>query len=406
MRIVCIAPYVPGRLVGHAGGAFLYRYLETLAAEHDIVLVAPESPDNLHFLRDSPAGIEVHLVPCRQPSGRLVQRRWWNVRNAVRGLTPGWQVLAGFRRDEETRRLVAGADVVEVQWNQMLTLMDVLPELRRVPVVAVAHDIVAQGFGRRAAAATGPTRPLLRWLAWQASRQERRLLNQTVHVRVLSSKDADLARELGITVPIDVVPPFLAMPTNPPAAGREGDVACIGALWRPENSDGLLWFCREVWPAVRGRCPDATLVLTGADPGPELVALDGRDGVRVEGFQADLAPAYAKAGVFVVPLRQGAGIKVKVLDAMLHRLPVVTTAVGAEGIADRSPPGALVVTDDPVAMATSIVELLASVEARRAMATSAYLWAIEELSPDTVRARALSLYSADGGLRNATPRSS
>jgi glycosyltransferase involved in cell wall biosynthesis len=407
VRIVCVAPYVPGPLIPHAGGAFLYRYLATLVREHEVHLLAPDTPDNRALLPDVPDGVTTHIVACRQPNGTIVQRRWWNLRNAPRGLTPGWQVLSGFRHDAEARALIASADVVEIQWDQMLPLIDVLPELSDVPIVAVALDIVAQSFQRRRETSTGVRALWLRWLTWRTGRQERRLLNRCAHLRVLSSKDARLAQEMGVRIPIDVVHPILVPPADLPLAGREGVVACIGALWRPENVDGLLWFSRQVWPRVRRQRPEARLVLTGAQPPPELTALNGHDAISVEGFQAELSPAFADAGVFVVPLRQGAGIKIKVLEAMLHRLPVVTTAVGAEGIEEDAPAGALLVARDAAAMAGMIVELLADPELRAAMAQTAWQWAHDRYSTAVVEATVLSLYRAEAVLRlRAQPRSS
>jgi glycosyltransferase involved in cell wall biosynthesis len=200
---------------------------------------------------------------------------------------------------------------------------------------------------------------------------------------------------MGVRTPIDVVHPILVPPVDLPPAGRDGVVACIGALWRPENVDGLLWFSREVWSQVRRQRPEARLVLTGAQPPPELTALDGHNGISVEGFRAELYPAFEQAGVFVVPLRQGAGIKVKVLEAMLHRLPVVTTTVGAEGIEEDAPAGSLLVARDAAAMAAMIVELLADGDLRTEMAQTAWQWASARYSPAVVEATVLSLYGAD-----------
>jgi glycosyltransferase involved in cell wall biosynthesis len=226
-----------------------------------------------------------------------------------------------------------------------------------------------------------------------------------VQLRVLSGKDARLAAAMGVRTPTDVIPPILVGPAVPAPAGRPGVVACIGALWRPENVDGLLWFAREVWPEVRRQRPAEELVLTGANPPAELTALDGAHGIVVEGFRADLRPAFDRAGVFVVPLRQGAGIKVKVLEAMLHRLPVVTTQVGAEGIHDEAPPGAMLVAADGLGMAAMIVDLLEHAERRAAMAEAAWRWASVQFAQARVEGRVRELY-ADGGRLSAQARSS
>jgi glycosyltransferase involved in cell wall biosynthesis len=273
--------------------------------------------------------------------------------------------------------LASWSDVVDVEYGQLLPL---LPLLRRCgptsPVVSTEHDVVAQTFARRAEAAHGVARLALSIQRRRVGRREIRYLNACDMVRVTSSKDEKLLRSMGLTAEC-LVTDFVGggAPTRDFDLGRDGVVAFTGALWRLENSQSVQWFVNQVWPQVVARVPTAEFLAVGAQPGPELMALNARPGVTVRPWVPDLDEIYASAGVFVAPLVLGAGVKLKVLDAMRFGLPVVATTIGAEGIDDMAPPGAIAaVTNDPNAFAESVARLLNSPDRRLAAGKLASEW--------------------------------
>jgi len=107
----------------------------------------------------------------------------------------------------------------------------------------------------------------------------------------------------------------------------------VGTLNWQANIDGLLWFFESIWPEVLEKDPDIVLKIVGKNPDPSLIeaAKDLRN-IEFTGFVEDLEPLYKQSRVFIAPLRYGSGIKVKVLNAMCRGIPVVTTAIGAEGL--------------------------------------------------------------------------
>lgn len=153
--------------------------------------------------------------------------------------------------------------------------------------------------------------------------------------------------------------PFLLAPGAPPPAdfdARRG-FATIGNFRHPPNMDSVRWLHGAVWPAVRRLLPDAELRVHGAYPLAEATRLhDPGRGFLVRGRAPDAVAALAEARVCLAPLRFGAGLKGKLVDAMLAGTPSVTTAVGAEGIADAAGwPGA--VAEDAEALAREAVAL-------------------------------------------------
>jgi hypothetical protein len=117
-----------------------------------------------------------------------------------------------------------------------------------------------------------------------------------------------------------------------PFASREG-FTTIGTFYHPPNVDAVRWLAAEVWPKIRESLPDATMRVYGAYPTEAVKQLHRpKEGFLVLGFAESVAAAMDESRVLLAPLRFGAGIKGKIVDAWMHGLPVVTTPIGAEGM--------------------------------------------------------------------------
>lgn len=132
----------------------------------------------------------------------------------------------------------------------------------------------------------------------------------------------------------------------------------VGTLSWEANVDGLVWFLESVWPQVKSIHPDLEFDIAGGNPDRRIVdAASDLDGVNLLGFVKDLEPLFCRSRLFMAPLRFGSGIKVKVLNTMCRGVPVVTTSVGAEGIAAEHLVH-LTINDDAVGMVNSILNLI------------------------------------------------
>ena len=121
-------------------------------------------------------------------------------------------------------------------------------------------------------------------------------------------------------------------------AKREG-LLFVGGFAHPPNEDGVLWFVKDVFPKIREKVPDMNFYIVGSKAPEEITALGAepeKTGIHVLGYVSDeeLAALYQKTKITVVPLRYGAGVKGKVVEAIYNGAVVVTTSVGAEGIPD------------------------------------------------------------------------
>jgi len=127
--------------------------------------------------------------------------------------------------------------------------------------------------------------------------------------------------------------------------------------WAP-NAAGARFFAKEVWPLVKCRCPEATLHIAGREPPQDILQL-GRAGSDIAVFPNpdDMRPLVARASVYVCPIREGAGTRLKILDAMAMGKAVVSTGIGCEGLRVR-PERDVLVADAPEEMADSVCRLL------------------------------------------------
>ncbi len=165
--------------------------------------------------------------------------------------------------------------------------------------------------------------------------------------------------------------------------GRDG-LLFVAGFAHPPNVDAATWLVNTIMPKVWARRPSARLALVGSNPTADVLALAG-ERVEVTGFvdDSELERRYQHARVAVVPLRYGAGVKSKVVEALQQGLPLVTTSVGAQGL-----PGVeatCVVADDEEALAEHLLALLDDDAAWRGQSQRGAAYARANFSRDTLR---------------------
>lgn len=182
----------------------------------------------------------------------------------------------------------------------------------------------------RTVAATAPTMGA-RWRAqWRgriAAQRERRLRERFAAVCVCSAADK---RHLGLPEPVIVIPNGFARPAAEPVRqpATPARLGFIGTFDYAENVAGVRWFLEHCWPLVKQQVPEARLRLVGR--GGEALAAGHAD-VDALGFVPDAAAEVASWAAMIVPVRTGAGTRVKIAEAFSRRCPVVATPLGAFG---------------------------------------------------------------------------
>ena len=142
---------------------------------------------------------------------------------------------------------------------------------------------------------------------------------------------------------------------------KRKDLLFVGGFRHTPNVDAVKWMCKKIMPLINKALPDVKLHIVGSNPTAEVNALASKN-VVCHGFlsEEELARLYDCSRVSVVPLRYGAGIKGKVLEAMYNGLPVVSTSIGTEGIVDIEQ--YIENTDDESSFANKVIEIYQDTE--------------------------------------------
>lgn len=231
--------------------------------------------------------------------------------------------------------------------------------------VCFTHNVEAEIFARHASQARDPMR---RWM-WSSQHAKMREFEHAAlrgfdTVIAVSDRDARFfADAYGIAesfaIPTGVDLEFFNF-CEPPAvsASAPPKVVFTGSMDWAANIDGIQFFLGQVWPLVLAGMPDARFVIVGRNPPASLVALaQGFTNVEFTGFVDDVRTYVHAAHAFVIPLLVGGGTRIKAFEAMAMGCPVVSTAIGIEGLGANKDEHYLE-RDDAASMAAALLELL------------------------------------------------
>ena len=208
-----------------------------------------------------------------------------------------------------------------------------IERLHSLPVVADLCDATSLRIRGSMRYAGLPKLPQLLVEYQQVRRVERILARTAAHLLFASCRDREALRGLAdahaTVVPNGVDLEFWRRSSRERGAGT---IVFTGAMDYPPNTDAALFLIKEIMPLVRRSVPDARVLIVGRDPPPRLLNAGQQPGASVTGFVEDVRPYLEQATVFVAPLRFGAGIQNKVLEAMAMEVPVIASPVAADGV--------------------------------------------------------------------------
>ena len=374
MRILIVTPYLafPGE---DGGGTVMFNFIKNLSARHEIAY--------LTFVRQQDLTQLPHVVPfCAETvtvplPGGATDSSLEKVLNLARRVVQNFLSLATFT-PVVVRKCMSQAMTLEIQQEIERHKPDVVhfcfPQMAHyvgacgcVPAVMDTLDVALVGVLRRAMSARRiwtKAYYLIQWLFWV--HYESRYFPKFKKVLTVTNQDA---AALKMVMPdLDVYADAIAVDIEVPADTTKGTARKIGFLAsfnHQPNVDAALYFEREVLPLIRRQMGDAEFVVAGKNP-PASLLVKNHAGVSCLGFVEDVSTFYGSVDLVVAPIRFGGGIKLKVLEAMACAKAVVTTSVGAEGIAD-SDDGSLLIADNPEDFAIAVLALLADGTRRRAL---------------------------------------
>lgn len=343
-----------------------YHHLRCLAARHAITCCALLMTEPPPAARRELEALGVRLEVVRL--GRLAAIP--ALGRALVGDPRPLQVLLYQRRRARAAvaRLVAGGgfDVVHAQ---LVRAASYVAGGGRPPVVVDLIDALSTSFARRGRAERGLAGRLAAFEAARLRRYETALVRAGTTCLVVSAAEAAaLGDDAGVRIVSNGV-------DGAAFAYREGErpaarIVFSGNLGYFPNVDAARWLVEAVLPRIRTTVPGSEVRLVGARPARAVRALAAVRGVSLAADVPDMARELAAATVAVVPLRAGAGLQNKVLEAMAVGTPVVATPRATAGLEVRAGEH-LLVAEDADGIAAAVVELIRAPARARALAHAA-----------------------------------
>lgn len=326
-----LAPETPYPLAG--GGALrsasLLEYLAGRYAVDVVVFRQPGAPDPRGSF---PPHLVRRLAVLDLPPNlrHAPARAWRNAARLMRGVTPLVDRFSGF--ENAVGAFTAGRRyelaVIEHSWCA--------PYREQAAAVAARtaldlHNIESLLHARCARADAPPGALAHRFFARASLAFERRWLPRFDILLTASEPDARWARRMAPAARVLVYPNALPVVPTPPRA-EQHVVAFSGNLEYHPNHSAVRFFARDIWPWLRARHPGLVWRLIGKNEHAVRRIVSARAGIECTGPVPDAVAELARAKVAVAPLLAGSGTRLKILEAWAAATPVVSTALGAEGL--------------------------------------------------------------------------
>ncbi len=353
LRVLFVSPYAICPPV-HGGGVFMSQMVRALGALTDLHLVV---------LLDRPSEEAAHeelRSYCRSMKF-IVRLEGQN--NGIGSILPNSvrEFMSGDLEWLIHRQIfLHEIDAVQLEYTNMGQYAG---RFRRLVCALFEHDVYFQSVARILRGAHGPTkRVTAAWEYLRALRYELRLLPKLDRVQVCSRENRDLLVSF-LPEMVDRIDDGLRAGIDtsryePRYGGREPmTMLFLGSFRHQPNLEALEWFSQRVMPRVLERKPDARLVIVGSDPPPRHMLPEFAGAVEMVGPVEDVREPLSRYAVFLCPILSGSGVRVKLLEAFAAGIPVVSTRLGAEGLA-QDDGEFCALADDPEAFAGRVADVL------------------------------------------------
>lgn len=389
LRVLFVSPY-PICPPIHGGGVFMYQTVHELARLcelHVVVLLdfAEERPPHAE-LDQVCATAEYFVRPVGLPKnlGSIEPHAAREFRNP----DLAWLI----HRQIHTRRI----DVLQLEYT---VLGQYAGQFQHIPSILFEHDVYFQSIARRLPYMPGFKQKIEAcWEYLRSLRWELRMLPKLDRIQVCSRENGDYLLSFlpklkgriddGYRAGIDTSRYLFS------AYGREPlTMLFLGSFRHTPNQEALTWFVERVLPLVLAEEPGARVMVVGSDPPPREKFHHG-EAVELVGFVEDVREPLARYALFLCPILSGSGVRVKLLEAFAAGIPVVSTRLGAEGLADKDGE-VCALADEPADFARHVIRLLRDSDAAIAMAERAREYVVNQRDMRRMTERLLECYRAE-----------
>jgi glycosyltransferase involved in cell wall biosynthesis len=250
----------------------------------------------------------------------------------------------------------------------------------KAKIIVRTHNVEHQIWEQYAANTSNPIKKwYLKRLASAMKTAEISNLNTVDLLATISNTDAETFRNLGIKTPRITIPVAMEMHSKKTTFSSES-IFFLGSMnWQP-NSEAVDWLVSSIFPALKKVIPEVRLNLAGSFMNGKFPS-DKNAGIINHGFVENSTDFMLTKGILVLPIQSGSGVRMKLLEALSLGIPVVTTAIGAQGINDFSTVYCAETEEEFVA---KIAELLLSTKKQLLLGQKAFEYVAENYSISTI----------------------
>ena len=353
MKVLYLIPYSPANPV--FGGALrIYHLLNHLCKYHDVTVAGFSTPEEeKELIKQFPLlKGKTHLVDYPYSDNFV---RWSLIKSLFTPHSNWHQLTRSKQFQEKLDRLLEAElfDVIQSEFPVMAMFRYNSPAINIID----SHNVEYDNF-KRMAKVKNPFKKLFYHLeAYKFYKEETAVCSEQDALFVTSERDISIYNQTLPDVPKYLIPngvdtnyfqPFTTRPVP-------HSMVFVGMMKYVPNYDGISWFLDEIFPIILEKVPDATITIVGKNP-PQSISNRANQNIIVTGFVEDTRPYIEKSAVYVVPLRMGGGTRLKIMEALAVKKPIVTTSIGCEGI-DVVHGESILIADNPDEFADRVIEL-------------------------------------------------
>lgn len=358
-------PYPPDN-----GSKIRARYLvKALSTAHQVTVVAFCPPGTVrHSGLAQSDRVRVHAVPA-DPFQHVSQPAW--VKFASPRPVIYWSNRAMQRALQKVATTTPWEAVVAIQGPAAPYAL----QFKHLPKIIDVDTALSFQMHARHSDQASPLRGPRTWLSWKkAHLYERALFRKFQACCVAGTMETAYAQTLvqGTQCRVEVVANGVDCQHNQlyQSSVRPDSLIYSGALTYSANFDAVQFFLTDIYPQIKREVPTISLTVTGSTQGIDLTSVPLDHSVHLTGYVEDMRPVVGGSTICIVPIRQGSGTRLKILEAMALGTPVVSTTKGAEGIEGRHGEH-LLLADDAADFADCTLSLLRDGNLRQRLAANA-----------------------------------
>lgn len=369
MRILFISPYAP--VPPTFGGALrIFHLLKNLSVNHEVSL--------LTFGGEKEKTLLENYFGNYIKDYHLVATTWaWQYKRLAQFyalFTPNSFFSLFSKSDEMQNKLnelleINTYDIIQMEFPIMANFKLNSDAIK----ILDEHNIEYDNFYGMFKYAKTPIRKLHYYREFKKTKEEEiNICKKMDSINVVSKRDNNILDKEIPDIPKFIIPNGVDVKYFKPSRidPEPNSLVFTGMMGYVPNNDGIQYFLDEIFPEIVKEVPEVKIYIVGNKPSKKLLQRASKN-IIVTGYVFDVRPYIWRSNVYVVPLRMGGGTRLKVLEALSMKMPVITTSVGCEGIEVKNGESVLI-EDHPKIFAKKTIELLNNHELKNKLIKNGY----------------------------------